>query len=102
MVHPEIPGCELLRPLERGLLPAHYFDVMAFSHGELTNWANIARDGGVDAKLVKEYYRILADTLLGTMLEPFAKRRGYPVILAAGKFFGRVYLAQPGKDFRIG
>jgi predicted AAA+ superfamily ATPase len=66
---------------------SRFFDAMAFSHGQLTNYANIARDCGVDAKTVKEYYSILADTLLGTMLEPFAKRRGRDVILKAGKFF---------------
>lgn len=123
LVYPEIPDFDLLRALERGLLPPHYtsdgyrrslkayvrdylkeevfdegltrnvpafsrfFEAMAFSHGQLTNYANIARDCGVDAKTVKEYYRILEDTLLGSTLEPFAKRRGRDVILKAGKFF---------------
>jgi uncharacterized protein len=40
---------------------ARFFDAMAYSHGELTNFANIARDCGVDAKTVKEYYQILVD-----------------------------------------
>lgn len=66
---------------------SRFFEAMAFSHGQLTNYTSIARDCGVDAKTVKEYYRILEDTLLGTMLEPYAKRRGRDVILKAGKFF---------------
>ncbi len=60
---------------------------MGFSHGELTNYANIARDCGVDAKTVKEYYQILVDTLLGTMIEPFSKRRGRQVITKAARFY---------------
>jgi hypothetical protein len=66
---------------------SRFFEAMAFSHGQLTNYANIARDCGVDAKTVKEYYRILEDTLLGTTIQPFAKRRGREVIQKAGKFF---------------
>ena len=37
-------------------------------------YSNIARDCGVDSKTVKEYYQILVDTLLGTMVEPFKRR----------------------------
>ena len=61
---------------------SRFFDAMGFSHGELTNYANIARDCGVDAKTVKEYYQILVDTLLGTMIEPFRKRQERQVITA--------------------
>jgi predicted AAA+ superfamily ATPase len=42
----------------------------------LTNFANIARDCGVDAKTVKEYCQILVDTLLGTFIEPYKTRQG--------------------------
>ena len=66
---------------------SRFFDAMGFSHGELTNYANIARACGVDAKTVKEYYQILVDTLLGTMIEPFKKRQERQVIIKAGKFY---------------
>jgi predicted AAA+ superfamily ATPase len=66
---------------------SRFFDAMGFSHGELTNYANIARDCGVDAKTIKEYYQILVDTLLGTMIEPFKKRQERQVITKAGKFY---------------
>ncbi len=48
-------------------LPAfsRFFDAMGYSHGELVNYSNIARDCGVDSKTVKEYFQILVDTLLG-------------------------------------
>ena len=66
---------------------SRFFDAMGYSHGELTNYTNIARDCGVDAKTVKEYYQILTDTLLGTMIEPYKKRHDRHVIMRAGKFY---------------
>jgi predicted AAA+ superfamily ATPase len=66
---------------------SRFFDAMGYSHGELTNYANIARDCGIDAKTVKEYYQILVDTLLGTMIEPYKKRKNRQVIARAGKFY---------------
>jgi uncharacterized protein len=66
---------------------SRFFDAMAYSHGDLTNYANIARDCGVDAKTVKEYYQILVDTLLGTFIEPWKKRQERQVIGKAPKFY---------------
>ena len=123
LVSAEVADLNLLKALNRGMIPLHYmqeeyrkslqayvrdylkeevfaegltrnipafsrfFDAMGYSHGELTNYANIARDCGVDAKTVKEYYQILVDTLLGTMIEPYKKRQDRNVILRAGKFY---------------
>lgn len=123
LVSLEVGDLNLLRALNRGMIPLHYmqseyrkslqayvrdylkeevfdegltrnipafsrfFDAMGYSHGELTNYANIARDCGVDAKTVKEYYQILVDTLLGTMIEPYKKRKDRNVIIRAGKFY---------------
>jgi predicted AAA+ superfamily ATPase len=66
---------------------ARFLDAMAFSHGEITNFANIARDCGVDAKTVRSYYDILVDTLLGRFVPPFAMRTGRQSIVAAEKFY---------------
>ena len=66
---------------------SRFFDAMGYSHGQLTNYSNIARDCGVDSKTVKEYYQILIDTLLGTTLEPFKKRQNRQVISKASKFY---------------
>lgn len=123
LVSAELADLDLLKVLNRGLLPRHYlqaeyrkslrayvqdylkeevfdegltrnipafsrfFEAMGYSHGELTNYANIARDCGIDAKTVKEYYQILVDTLLGTMIEPYKKREDRNVIIRAGKFY---------------
>ena len=122
-VSAELEEPDLLRILNRGLVPAHYlsesyrkslagytldylkeevfaegltrnipafsrfFDAMAYSHGELTNFANIARECGVDAKTVKEYYQILCDTLLGRMVAPYRERQERQVIVKAAKFY---------------
>jgi len=123
LVSAEVSDLNLLKALNRGMVPAHhlqeeyrqslrayvrdylkeevfaegltrnipafsrFFDAVGYSHGELTNYANIARDCGIDAKTVKEYYQILVDTLMGTMIEPFMRRQDRQVITKAGKFY---------------
>ena len=64
-----------------------FFDAFGYSHGGLTNYANIARDCGVDSKTVKEYYQILVDTLLAVRIEPFKKRQSRQVITKASKYY---------------
>lgn len=66
---------------------SRFFDAMSYSHGELVNYANIARECMVDAKTVREYYHILVDTWLGTFVEPFKKRQSRQVIMRAPKFY---------------
>jgi uncharacterized protein len=66
---------------------SRFFDAVGYSHGELVNYSNIARDSGVDSKTVKEYYQILVDTLLGSFVEPFKRRQTRQVISKAPKFY---------------
>ena len=78
--------------LDEGLtrnMPAfsRFFDAVGYSHGELTNFTNIARDSGVDSRTVREYYQILVDTLLGRYVEPYARRSNRQVITRAAKFY---------------
>ncbi len=123
LTYAEIPDFDLLRALNRGLIPHHYdtkqyrralaayvddylkeevfdeglvrntpafsrfFDALSFSHGELLNSSNVARDCGVDSKTVREYFQILVDTLVGSLLEPFSRRRSREVITRAPKFY---------------
>lgn len=70
-------------------LPAfsRFLDAVAYSHGELINYSNIAQDCGVDAKTVKEYYHILMDTMLGYFVEPYRKRVGREIIASTAKFY---------------
>lgn len=66
---------------------ARFLDSMGYSHGELTNFANIARDCGVDAKTVRSYYEILEDTLLGRFVPPYVGKAGRQSIISAEKFY---------------
>jgi len=66
---------------------SRFFDAFGYSHGEITNYCNIARECGVDSKTVKEYYQILVDTLLAVRVEPFKKRQSRQVITKASKYY---------------
>lgn len=48
-----------------------FLEVAAQCNGRILNYANIARDVGVDDKTIKEYFFILEDTMIGFFLEPF-------------------------------
>lgn len=124
LVTAELKKADLLRALNRGMIPVHYlqdynyekslhayvydylkeevfneglvrnipafsrfFDAIGYSHGELTNYSNIARECGIDSKTVRGYYQILVDTLSGTMIEPFKRRQSRQVITSASKFY---------------
>jgi len=123
LVSAEVEVVDLLKVLNRGMIPSHYlddqyqkslrayttdylkeevfaegltrnipafsrfFEAIGYSHGELTNFSNIARDCGVDSKTVKEYYQIVEDTLLGTMIAPFKRRQSRQVISQTPKFY---------------
>lgn len=65
---------------------ARFLDAVSLTHGQLINYANIARDCGVSPKTVREYYQILQDTLLGHELQPWRKSRNRRLIETA-KFY---------------
>lgn len=48
-----------------------FLEVAAQCNGKIINYANIARDVGVDEKTIKEYFFALEDTLIGFFLEPY-------------------------------
>jgi predicted AAA+ superfamily ATPase len=66
---------------------SRFFDAFGYSHGEITNYCNIARECGIGSKTVKEYYQILIDTLLAVRVEPFKKRQSRQVITKASKYY---------------
>lgn len=66
---------------------ARFLDLVGFTSGETLNYTSIARDCGIDAKTVKEYYQILSDTLIGYLIYPFAKKVKRDLILSAPKFY---------------
>jgi len=65
---------------------SHFLEVAAQCDGEMLVYKNIAQDCGIDYRTVKEYFRILEDTLVGYLLPGFTitkKRKA----LAAPKFY---------------
>ena len=87
-----------------------FFEALRFCHGELLNYAAIARDCGVEAKTVRAYFEILQDTLVGYLIYPFHRRTGRQSISAAPKFYlfdvgvagqvcGRTLSAAGGAEF---
>lgn len=66
---------------------SRFLDAFGYSHGEMTNYCNIARECGVDSKTVKEYYQILIDTLLAIRVEPYKKRQSRQVITKASRYY---------------
>ena len=52
---------------------ARFLELSAFENGHILNFQTLARDVGVHAKTIKEYFQILEDTLLGFFLFPYGK-----------------------------
>jgi predicted AAA+ superfamily ATPase len=65
---------------------SRFLKTAALTSGELLNYANLSYDTGVSGVTIKEYYRILSDTLLGTHLEPFQESKKRKAI-QTGKFY---------------
>ncbi|MBI4313386.1 MAG: ATP-binding protein [Candidatus Omnitrophica bacterium] len=73
-------------------LPAFssFLSAAALSDTELVNYATIARECGISAPAVKEYFQILIDTMLGRFLEAWRKRPKRRVIGAPKFYFSDV------------
>ena len=52
---------------------AEFLRIAALTSGEMLNYTNVARETGVSAKVVRHYFQILEDTLLGFRLQPWRK-----------------------------
>ncbi|MGD8208826.1 MAG: ATP-binding protein [Desulfobacterales bacterium] len=52
---------------------AEFLRVAALTSGVLLNYTNVARESGVSAKVVRNYFQILEDTLLGFRVQPWRK-----------------------------
>lgn len=66
---------------------ARFMELVGYTNGQMLNFANIARDVGVDAKTIKEYYQILVDTLIAYYVEPFNKKVKRDLIQSVPKFY---------------
>ena len=59
---------------------AEFLRVAALTSGELLNYTNVGRETGVSAKVVRNYFQILEDTLLGFRIRPWRKVRNRRLI----------------------
>jgi predicted AAA+ superfamily ATPase len=65
---------------------AEFLRVAAVTSSELLNYTNVARETGVSAKVVRSYFQILEDTMLGHRLPPWTRARDRRMILTE-KFY---------------
>ncbi len=59
---------------------AEFLRVAALTSGELLNYTNVGRETGVSAKVVRTYFQILEDTLLGYRIAPWKKAKNRRLI----------------------
>ncbi len=59
---------------------AEFLRVAALTSGELLNYTNVGRETGVSAKVVRNYFQILEDTLLGFRVSPWRKAKNRRLI----------------------
>jgi predicted AAA+ superfamily ATPase len=72
---------------------AEFLRVAAIGNGELLDFTNIGREAGVSAKVVRSYYEILEDTLLGFRLPPWTRVRNRRTIRTEKFYFFDVGVA---------
>ncbi|MFT5207316.1 MAG: putative AAA+ superfamily ATPase [Candidatus Omnitrophota bacterium] len=65
---------------------SRFLEITGLTHGQLLNYANIAREAGVSPITVRNYYQILIDTLLGFTLEPWRRTKKRRLVETA-KFY---------------
>lgn len=64
----EIQLEQLVRELQRF---RQFLELSAQLNGEIMNFSNIGQQSGMDEKTIARYFEILADTMIGFILEPF-------------------------------
>ena len=52
-----------------------FLRIAATESGEIINYENVARDVGISGVCVREWYRILVDTLIGSEVPPYRKTK---------------------------
>jgi len=84
----EIRAEGLVRSLE---VFTRFLDAAALANGQLLNFAQIGEDTGVPARTVREYFYLLADTLIGSLVEAFQPNKERKAVASA-----RFYLFDVG------
>jgi predicted AAA+ superfamily ATPase len=66
---------------------ARFLDVVGLTNSEMVNMSNIARDCGVNRNVIKQFYQILVDTLLGYFIYPYQKKVKRDIVASTPKFY---------------
>lgn len=66
---------------------ARFLHTAALVNGELLNFENVANDAQVPSRTVREYFYILEDTLIGSILHPYQKTKKRKAISTAKFYF---------------
>jgi len=59
---------------------AEFLRVASLTSGELLNYTNVGRETGASSKVVRNYFQILEDTLLGFRISPWKKKKNRRLI----------------------
>ncbi|MBU1701262.1 MAG: AAA family ATPase [Candidatus Eisenbacteria bacterium] len=70
-----------------------FLQIAGIGHGQQINFANVARESGVSASTVRNYYQILEDTLLGFTLDPWRRKKKRRLVETAKFYFFDVGVA---------
>jgi hypothetical protein len=66
---------------------SRFLEAMAFSNGEILNYANIARECHVNLKTVQGYTELMCDMLLGYIIRPYTPKTSRQLIVSSPKFY---------------
>ena len=80
----EIQAEGLVRKVEQF---ARFLQTASLVNTELLNFSNVASDAGVPPRTIREYFGILQDTLVGSLLTPYVKTQKRKAIETAKFYF---------------
>ena len=64
-----------------------FLEKAAFSNGEILNYTNIATDCGVSGPVIKEYFNILNESMIGRFVEAYRKKPKRRVVTSPKFYF---------------
>ena len=74
--------------LVRGVEPfSRFLTAAALACGQQVVFERLASDAAVPARTVREYFQVLEDTLLGSLLQPFTPKRASRKPVSHAKFY---------------
>jgi predicted AAA+ superfamily ATPase len=66
---------------------SRFLQIAALSNTELVSFESLSRDTGIPARTIRDYFSILEDTLLGTMVMPYQRNIHRKAVQASRFYF---------------